>query len=262
MKRLYTTTLMVLLTAFALQAQYFPPVNGQSGLQLNLPAGTVQYAVILNGTQYPVQHRTFILDNLPFGNVHLQVGYWSGLGHAAQFIPVYNGRIALQANMRTIASLNQRGQFRINGYEPIIPPFNPHAPGHFPPTVNPWIPQPGFPGQGFPGQGFPGQGFPQGPGWGAPMAPQQFNLLLGSIRNRSFDNDKLLVAQQATRFQGLSAQQIALIMREFSFESNRLKFAKYAFDFCVDPQNYFVVNNSFTFSSSVRSLEQHIFAGR
>jgi hypothetical protein len=253
MKRLYTTTLMVLLTAFALQAQFSSPVNVHSGLRLSLPAGTVQYAVILNGIQYPVQHRTFILEQLPPGTATLQVGYWSGLGHAAQFIPVYSGRIPLQANMRTLANLNQRGQLRINGYEPIIPPFNPHAPGYFPPTVNPWNPQPGFPGQGFPGQGL---------GWGAPMAPQQFNLLLSSIRNRSFDNDKLLVAQQATRFQGMSAQQIALIMNEFSFESNRLKFAKYAFDFCVDPQNYFMVNDAFHFSSSVRSLEQHIFSRR
>lgn len=253
MKRLYTTTWMVLLTAFVLQAQYFPPANGQAGLQLNLPAGTVQYAVILNGIQYPVQHRTFNLEQLPAGNPTLQVGYWSGLGQAAQFIPVYNGRILLQANMRTVASMNQRGQLRIKGYEPIIPPFNPHVPGYFPPTLNPWNPQSGFPGHGHPGQGL---------GWGAPMAPQQFSLLLNSIRNRSFDNDKLLVGQQAIRFQGLSAQQIALIMNEFSFESNRLKFAKYAFDFCVDPQNYFMVNDAFRFSSSVRSLEQHIFSRR
>jgi hypothetical protein len=249
MKRLYIASLMLLLNAFVVQAQHFPTVPGLSALEINFPPGTAQYSVIINGARYSVQHRTFSLGQIPSGTIALQIGYWSGIGQQAQFISVYSGHLHLQAQMRTIATLSQRGQLRISRQEPILPPFQPVVPGYIPPMVQPWHPhQSGIPGHGY--------------GWAAPMATQQFNLLLSSIRNRSFDNDKVLVAQQAIRFQGLSAQQIRFIMEELSFESNRLRFAKFAFDFCVDPQNYFLVNDAFRFSGSVRSLEQHIFSGR
>jgi hypothetical protein len=56
----------------------------------------------------------------------------------------------------------------------------------------------------------------------------------------------------------VSAHQIADIMSFFSFESTRLKFAKYAFHRTCDIQNYGVVFAELTFNSSRRELDCYI----
>jgi len=47
-------------------------------------------------------------------------------------------------------------------------------------------------------------------------------------------------------------------MGVFSFESTRLDFARMAYHRVIDPQNYFIVNNAFRFSSSIDELYQYI----
>jgi hypothetical protein len=47
-------------------------------------------------------------------------------------------------------------------------------------------------------------------------------------------------------------------MQQFSFESTRLDFARFAYAYVVDPQSYFMVNNAFAFSSSVDDLNRFL----
>jgi hypothetical protein len=44
----------------------------------------------------------------------------------------------------------------------------------------------------------------------------------------------------------------------FSFESTRLEFAKWAYDGTIDRQNYWKLEDEFSFSSSKTELSQHI----
>jgi len=44
----------------------------------------------------------------------------------------------------------------------------------------------------------------------------------------------------------------------FSFEDDKLEFAKYAYGFVYDPENYYQVYDVFDFSSSVDSLKKYI----
>ncbi len=86
-----------------------------------------------------------------------------------------------------------------------------------------------------------------------------FRELLFQLHRSSFDSDKLRIAMQAARFNALSSFQIAAMMREFSFESSKLDFAIKAYNSCYDPQNYFIVNSEFNFSSSIAELERAIY---
>ena len=52
--------------------------------------------------------------------------------------------------------------------------------------------------------------------------------------------------------------QIIQIANLFSFEDNRLEFAKYAYDFCIEPRNYFKVNGIFSFSSNADELSEYV----
>lgn len=86
----------------------------------------------------------------------------------------------------------------------------------------------------------------------------QYEDLIYQLRNTSFESDKLIVAKQAVRGQGYSSNQIADIMMEFSYESNRLEFAKFSYGFCIDQHNYYKVNSAFQYSSSIEELESFI----
>lgn len=90
------------------------------------------------------------------------------------------------------------------------------------------------------------------------MHPDVFERALQSIRAQAFDSDQIRVAKQVIRANGASSHQIAEIMRVLSFESSRLEIAKFGYQFVGDPQNYYIVNDVFWFSSSVRELDRFI----
>lgn len=87
------------------------------------------------------------------------------------------------------------------------------------------------------------------------LSQGEFNRILRAIDNACFDSDMLQVAKQATRNQNMTSDQVRIIMKKFSFESSRLEYAKFGYSRVVDPNNYYVVNESFCFSSTIRQLD-------
>ena len=47
-------------------------------------------------------------------------------------------------------------------------------------------------------------------------------------------------------------------MKEFSFDKNRLEFAKMAYRKCVDKRNYFELYDTFDFESYARELNKFV----
>jgi hypothetical protein len=78
------------------------------------------------------------------------------------------------------------------------------------------------------------------------------------MQQSGFDSDRLILAKQAINGNGVYADQVLRMMQELSFESSRLELAKFAYNQCLDPENYYLVNQGFSFSSSVRELNQSI----
>ena len=91
------------------------------------------------------------------------------------------------------------------------------------------------------------------------MSNQELNTVLYAIRNEAFSSDKLAIARQAVLFQNVKASQVVEIGNQFSFESDRLEFAKMAYENTIDKQNYYMVNSIFHFSSSKRELNNFIY---
>jgi len=91
-----------------------------------------------------------------------------------------------------------------------------------------------------------------------PMNPGDFNNALATIRNQGFDETRLRTAKQIAESNCLNTNQIIAICQIFGFEDSKLDFAKFAFEACVEPRNYFKVNNVFGFSSSVDELTDYI----
>jgi hypothetical protein len=90
------------------------------------------------------------------------------------------------------------------------------------------------------------------------MLTNEFNIALNSIRSDSFESGKLTKAKQIVSRNRMCTAQIIEIVRLFSFESNKLEFAKYAYQFCVDKNNYYLVTDAFSFQSSKDELLKFI----
>jgi len=126
----------------------------------------------------------------------------------------------------------------------------------------------GSPGYGSPNHGNPGYGNPGGYGtpppppppshYGTCMPAGDFNRALSTIRNESFENSKLNTAKQITSSNRLCVSQIVQICNLFSFEQTKLDFAKYAYRYCADPNNYFQLNDVFSFAPSKDELRKYI----
>ena len=90
------------------------------------------------------------------------------------------------------------------------------------------------------------------------MNPRDFNEAVRIINNENFDERRLATAERIIAANPMSTRQIANICKLFNFESNRLEFAKYAYHRCVDPNNYFLIDEVFTFDASKKELYNFI----
>lgn len=90
------------------------------------------------------------------------------------------------------------------------------------------------------------------------MSQRDYNEAYQLITNESFDSSKLSLAKQIISSNPMSASQIANICKLFSFESNKLDFAKYAYGYCVDRNRYYLINEAFSYESSKRELDEFI----
>jgi len=91
-----------------------------------------------------------------------------------------------------------------------------------------------------------------------PMSNESFDAAVESINTKTFADSKLTIAKQVAGANCLRASQVRAIMKLFTFESDRLEFAKFAYAYTWDIKNYFMVNDAFEFESSVDELNRHI----
>lgn len=87
-----------------------------------------------------------------------------------------------------------------------------------------------------------------------------FRSLKDYVSKQSFDNSRLSAAKEVTRSNRLKSSQVADLCRLFSFDDNRLEYAKYAYDYVIDKNNYYQVNNTFSFTSNADELRAYIMS--
>ncbi|SKC04346.1 protein of unknown function [Soonwooa buanensis] len=110
---------------------------------------------------------------------------------------------------------------------------------------------------------------PYNSGWNQPTSPnfnnsgvmnnqlfQQFYNAM--LKNAAFDKDKKEFILQQVRASNFTSNQIAMLLKPFSFDSNRLDVAKILYKNCVDKNQYFVVGDAFDFETGRRDLMKFI----
>jgi hypothetical protein len=90
------------------------------------------------------------------------------------------------------------------------------------------------------------------------MDAASFGKAKQTIESKGFDDTKLSTAKQVAKANCLTTDQILEVMRIFGFEESRLEFAKYAYDYCFDQNDYYNVSQGFSFDSSTEELNEFI----
>jgi hypothetical protein len=91
------------------------------------------------------------------------------------------------------------------------------------------------------------------------MDNSSFSEFMDMLRkNARFDDSKLSMIRQQMRTTMFTSQQISALVKEVSFDKNKLSLAKSMFSKCVDKHKYFLVYDAFDFESSKRELMEFV----
>lgn len=93
------------------------------------------------------------------------------------------------------------------------------------------------------------------------MNDHEFGMLVNTISRLSFESSRMQITRQALASNYFSSSQVAELMRLMTFESTRLELAKLAWHKTVDQNRYYIVNDLFTFESSITELNHYIYKG-
>ncbi|WP_317898470.1 DUF4476 domain-containing protein [Aurantibacillus circumpalustris] len=88
----------------------------------------------------------------------------------------------------------------------------------------------------------------------AAMSQANFNKIKEAVESKPFSDTKMSTAKVATKNACLSVDQIKVITKLFSMDGDKLTYAKYAYDYCVDKSNYYQVGEVFSFSTTTEEL--------
>ena len=90
------------------------------------------------------------------------------------------------------------------------------------------------------------------------VSNSDMNTIIKALKNESFDSTRGKMAKMIVRGSMLTSRQIADMAKTFSSDSKRYDFLVYAYDSCVDPQNYVVAANTLQFSTNRSDLMKRI----
>ena len=91
------------------------------------------------------------------------------------------------------------------------------------------------------------------------MDNQTFQQFLSRMKEDAwFDDKKIIFINQQGRHAMFTSEQISILVKDLSFDKNKIALAKSLFSKCVDKQKYFVVEDALDFESSRRDLRDFI----
>ncbi|MEM6643856.1 MAG: DUF4476 domain-containing protein [Bacteroidota bacterium] len=90
------------------------------------------------------------------------------------------------------------------------------------------------------------------------MDAASFQQKKRTMENKDFADEKISVFKQIIRSKCISVVQIKELMEQFDFEDEMLTLAKLAYEKTADPENYYLLNDAFTFDDSVLELEKYL----
>ncbi|GAB3194629.1 hypothetical protein ABID22_000157 [Pontibacter aydingkolensis] len=89
------------------------------------------------------------------------------------------------------------------------------------------------------------------------MTGHEVDRLIQTMRSRDFESTKLSIARDAVRNGSILAEDLKRVLQQFDYETTRVEFAKYAYDYLCDKEHFYYIYDLFRFDSSVQELERY-----
>ncbi|MEL6557607.1 MAG: DUF4476 domain-containing protein [Bacteroidota bacterium] len=90
------------------------------------------------------------------------------------------------------------------------------------------------------------------------ITQENLERAIQSINNKSFAEEKMTVANQVVNANCFSVDQVRKLMQQFIYESDKIKLAKLLYPKTTDQNNFYQVNDEFTYSDSVDELNRFL----
>ena len=90
------------------------------------------------------------------------------------------------------------------------------------------------------------------------MNPRDFEEAMTLLSKETFDDTRLATAKQIVANNPMTVNQIMEICQLFTFESNKLELAKFAYPYCIEKNKYYMLNEVFTYDSSKKELNEYL----
>ena len=240
---------------FSLSVLFTHAKHALSELNLKLYDNT-PFTLVLNNQVYGSPSNNFNLGSLTQGKHYLQVikQNYNYYGYSTSQV-IFNGYITVPKSTKVFAMIDFYNRFNIISQVPVFDGGN-NGNGHGNGNGNGNGHQHGHGNNNLHHNHYNGT-INENPFISVGIPSPTFLQLKFTINNSAFDNNKLQIAIQGISY-GVSSQQVLELMGLLTFESNKLKLAKMAYAHTIDPQNYYLVNNGFTFSSSINALNHHL----
>lgn len=182
------------------------------------------FIIQFNGSFFNNPQSAFNATNVPAGYHFIRVHRLNPAGHS--FL-VYSGTVFVPEYSKVTAILDKHRRIKVFT-EPLV--YN-YGDEHCEPVVS-YAPQ--------------------------PIHPDEFYEIRTAIEKSPFSSTRLSIAKKELSERYLSSAQVAELLTLFVFESDKLDLAKFCYDRTIDKRNYYKVNDSFNFSSSIEELNEFI----
>jgi Domain of unknown function (DUF4476) len=234
MKKMFTTAMMMVVCLYS-NANHF-----NSSLTVSTSDHSL-IAVAIDQQWTGAPGVTVAVDNIMPGNHWINIARYSHF-YGVQPMVVFSGYVFIPELSEVRSLLTRANRFKVLEIIPIAPQ---------PVCYDDYDNAPYYSSNNGYGQ--------NGYGYNAHIISQNdFTLLRHSIESKSFESTRFEIAKQALQRYNFNTQQVAEMMKLFTFESTKLDFAKAAYAKTVDKNRYFIINDEFTFSSSISELNRYI----
>lgn len=234
-----------------------------------------RYTVVVDDQQMTVTNGRFRFFDLRPGRTRLTI--------VRNNTPVFQDVVDLRNDFRSVAEFNPRRGIRLVDQFPLFANGRYCGPDWSNPYGNSWNNDPrGYDPRGYDPRGYDPRDGRDGRnnGWGngrnegryddrydrsrwgngpySSMNTDEFDLFRRELGQQAFDDRRFDYLRTRLPGRSLSSLQLAELLRQFSFDKQRLEAAKLGWACVSDRQGFTPVFETFSFDTSVRDLKRHI----
>lgn len=89
---------------------------------------------------------------------------------------------------------------------------------------------------------------------------EQMHMVVQTLQEQSFDDKRLDIAKLCVTIGQFCTDDLVRMASTFNFDDNRLKFLRYAYPYCTDPERYPAVRECFEFRSNYDILMEEVYS--